>query len=275
MRTALLKTAGCVALAALASCKPGMESTRPAVPDTKETLFQRGHRLYLGRQLDSAASVLRDAYLMDSTYVDPVKDLAAIYYDLGMRGKDGPDTRGLLRTSRTYFARWESLGARESEVYERLCELSVSLGDDRAFVKYAARHAALYPYDRQYYNLGLAYFGVADYGNVIKTQKEAVAKFKDSPYVGGFYRQLGRAYMKIDRDQTAERTLVAGVQAVDARLEGLRSDRPDFKSAPEYSRLVDDKIGMLLLLKGLHQTYQQPDKLEQVERQLREAGYAK
>jgi len=38
---------------------------------------------------------------------------------------------------------------------------------------------------------------------------------------------------------------------------------------------MDDKIGMLLLLKRLHTTYKAAEKLEQVERQLTEAGYPK
>jgi hypothetical protein len=39
--------------------------------------------------------------------------------------------------------------------------------------------------------------------------------------------------------------------------------------------LQEDKIGMLLLLKHLHTTYKEAEKLAQVERQLKEAGYTK
>jgi hypothetical protein len=46
-------------------------------------------------------------------------------------------------------------------------------------------------------------------------------------------------------------------------------------ASAEYGRLQDDKIGMLLLLKRLHITYREAEKLAQVERQLREAGYSK
>jgi hypothetical protein len=43
----------------------------------------------------------------------------------------------------------------------------------------------------------------------------------------------------------------------------------------EQKRLQDDRIGMLLLLKRLHITYREAEKLAQVERQLKEAGYTK
>ena len=49
----------------------------------------------------------------------------------------------------------------------------------------------------------------------------------------------------------------------------------EYKSSEEYLRLMDDKIGMLLSLKRLHQTYGAADKLEHVEQQLKEAGYTK
>jgi len=79
--------------------------------------------------------------------------------------------------------------------------------------------------------------------------------------------------MKVNRDQTAERTFVSGVQAVDARLAELRQTGGEYKSSETYRRLVGDKIDMLLLLKKLHETYGAKEKLERVERQLKEAGY--
>ena len=143
---------------------------------------------------------------------------------------------------------------------------SLSLGDDKTFLTYARKSAERYPHDRQYHNLGLAYFNVGDYQSVIKTEKEAIQKFKTSSYAGSFYRQLGRAYMKIDRDQTAERTFEEGLKIIDQRLQDRRSEE-------ERRRMTDDRIAILLSLKRLHQTYHHDDKLKQVERQLIDAGY--
>jgi tetratricopeptide (TPR) repeat protein len=132
-----------------------------------------------------------------------------------------------------------------------------------------------YPFERQYYNVGLAYFAAGDYANVVKSQKEALEKFNNSSYVGGYYRQLGRAYQKLGRDQTAEKTFVTGVQAVDARLAELAKSGPVSTIEEEKKRLLDDKVGMLLALRKLHQTYKAQEKLKQVERQLKEAGYGR
>jgi hypothetical protein len=60
------------------------------------------------------------------------------------------------------------------------------------------------------------------------------------------------------------------VQAVDARLTALRAAAS--VPAEDVQRLRDDKVGMLLLLKQIHQLYKADAKLQQVERQLREAG---
>ena len=162
----------------------------------------------------------------------------------------------------------------ESTVYERLCELSVVLDDNRSFLKFAKKNAEKYPYDRQMYNLGIAYYETGDHASVIKTMKEAAQKFKISPYIGGFYRQLGLSYMKMDRDQTAVRTLETGVQIVDGRLADLRKSGAD-PSTSEERRLFEDRVGMLTSLRKLHQIYKERAKLEKVERLLREAGSLK
>lgn len=258
------------------SCGSGAESSRPAAGETKEALYQRGHTLYRTMDFPAAEENLRRAIAMDSAYVDALVDLASLTYDQGVReeGEANPRRLERFRASRALFARAEGLGYVDAAGYERLCELSVALGDERGFLKYARKSSERYPYDRQSYNLGLAYFGVGDWQGVVKSQKEASEKFKQSPYLGAFYRQLGRAYMKLDRDQTAERTFVAGVAAVDARLAALRT-RAVGGSPEDSRRLTDDKIGMLLLLKRLHTTYKAAEKLEQVERQLRDAGYTK
>ena len=262
----------------LASCGSSPEVVKPAaVPATKEALYEEGHQLYRRQQYDSAAVLLRRAVSMDSLFLPPVQDLASLYYDLGMRDPaDGsPGRLEKLHEAKRYFASLEARGNHDAEIYERLCEISVALEDDRSFLKYAKKNAEKYPFDRQYYNLGLASFGAGDYAGTVRTQKEAAEKFKQSPYVGGYYRQTGRAYMKMDRDQTAERTLTAGVQVVDARIAEMKKGGGDYKATDAYRRLADDKIGMLLLLKRLHQTYKAADKLEQVELQLKEAGYSK
>jgi tetratricopeptide (TPR) repeat protein len=171
--------------------------------------------------------------------------------------------------------RLEAHGSKDAEIYERLSELSNALNDDKALVKYAKKNADAFPYERQFFNLGFAYFQAGDYQNVIKTQKEAIEKFKGSTYIGSFYRQLGRAYMKVDRDQTAERTFDAGLKAADAVIAEQKSSNTGFKATEEYHRLVDDKIGMLISLKKLHQTYHAEEKLRKVEEQLQELEKAK
>ncbi len=262
----------------VAGCGPSAETVKPAeMPPTKEAIFRMGHQLYLEQQLDSAATVLKRSTEMDSSYLEPVKDLAQLYYDQGMRqgNEKGTAKNQALRQSRLYYSRLETFGMREADMYERLCELSSTLEDDRAFLKYAKKFAELYPYDRQMFNLGIAYYNTGEYQQVVKTQKEAREKFKDSPYTGGFYRSMGRAYRKLDRDQTAERTFMEGIRAVDAKLADLRKSNAGGKSAEESRRLIDDKVSMLRDLRRLHQIYKALDKLEQVERQLKEMGYDK
>jgi tetratricopeptide (TPR) repeat protein len=188
---------------------------------------------------------------------------------MAMRDKDekSPSRAEHLRASRQYFSNLEGLGEHDPELYDRLCELSLATGDNKSFLSYAKKSVDQYPFDRQYYNLGIGYFNVGDYANVIKVEKLAIEKFRTSPYMSSYYRQLGRAYMKMDRDQTAERTFDDGLRIVIERL-GARTSPDDFR------RLMDDKIAMLLSLKHLCQRYHKDDKLKQVEHQLQEAGYS-
>ena len=275
MRTCCLLSVAYLAFL-LGSCGPSPEVMKPgATSMSKEGLYEKGHLLYMQQQYDSATVLLKKAASMDSLFQPPIQDLAALHFDLGMRSPSdaSPARMEKLREAKRYYARLEALGNQDSEIYERLCEISVATEDDRSFLRYAKKNAEKYPFDRQYYNLGLATFGAGDYAGTVRTQKEAVEKFRQSPYLGGFYRQMGRAYMKMDRDQTAERTLTSGVQAVDVRVAELRRGGGEYKATDAYRRLTDDKIAMLLLLKRLHQTYKATDKLEQVERQLKEAGY--
>ena len=222
---------------------------------------------------EEAERELARAAAMDSTYRDPLVDLGSLWFELGMK-EEGTRRREDLRKARTFLEKAEGLGYRDAAAYERLCEICTETEDARGFLKYAKKNAEQYPYDRQYYNLGAAYFGMEDWGEVVKTGREASEKFKESQYIGAYFRQMGRAYLKMQRDQTAERTLTAGVQAVDARQARVKRSGGG-GATEEYRRLQDDKIGMLLLLRYLHTTYREAEKLAQVERQLKEAGYTK
>ena len=273
-----LLTTGCACTLALlcVSCGPSGGSGKNPPAESKEALFQRGHQLYLSGHMTEAEADLKAASAIDSTYVDPLTDLAQMAYEAGMReeGERNPRRLSDWRSARELYQRAEKLGYHDAAAYDRICEISLALEDDKAFLVYAKKNAERYPYDRQYYNLGVAYYAVEDWNNVVKSQREAAERFTQSPYLGAFYRQTGRAYMKLDRDQTAERTLASGVHAVDARLAALKKNGAS-SNANELRRLTDDKIAMLLLLKRLHTTYKETDKLEQVERQLKDAGYAK
>lgn len=272
MRRELVRAAVAGAALVLASCGPSRE-TGTYTAETKESVYLRGHQLYLTMHMEEARNELMRASAMDSTYRDPLVDLGSLCFDIGMK-EEGPRRRDNFRSAREFLARAENLGYREAAGYDRLCEICTELEDARGFLRYAKKNAELYPYDRQYYNLGVAYFGVEEWAGVVKSQREASEKFGESPYTGAYYRQMGRAYMKMDRDQTAERTFAAGVQAADAAMAGMKKSGRGAGSE-EQKRLQDDKIGMLLLLKRLHITYRESEKLAQVERQLREAGYTK
>jgi tetratricopeptide (TPR) repeat protein len=256
----------------LASCGPSRETGKNTA-ETKESIYMRGHQLYLTMRMEEAENELLRAAGMDSTYRDPLVDLGSLCFELGKK-EEGPRRMEELRKARGFLARAENLGYREPAAYDRLCEICTELEDPHGFLKYAKKNAEQYPHDRQYFNLGVAYFAVEDWAGVVKSQREASEKFRESQYTGAYHRQMGRAYMKMDRDQTAERTLAAGVQAVDAVMAGVKKAGGGAGSE-EQRRLQDDKIGMLLLLKRLHITYREAEKLAQVERQLREAGYTK
>jgi hypothetical protein len=270
MKRRLLKAVLASAMLWAASCGPSGDAVK-TTPETKETVYARGHQLYLTMHGEEAERELGRAAAMDSAYGDPLVDLGSLWYDRGMKN-EGERRSADLRKARAFLARAEELGCRDALVYDRLCETCTGIEDAGGFLKYSKKNAERYPFDRQNYNLCVAYFGVEDWAGVVKTGRAASEKFKDSQYIGAFYRQVGRAYMKMDRDQTAERTLEAGVQAVDARMGSLKKNAG---GQEELRRLQDDKIGMLLLLKRLYTTYREPEKLAAAERQLREAGYTK
>ncbi|MFN0158736.1 MAG: tetratricopeptide repeat protein [Bacteroidota bacterium] len=262
----------------VSSCVQTPETVKeqPAEAETKEILFKRGHRLYLAQQFDSALTMHAKAVALDSAYLDPWKDMAEIHYTLALMegGDKNPRKTQKSREARDCYMRAERLGFKNSDVYERICELSVLMEDDKTFLAYAKKNAEQYPYDRQYFNLGLAYFNAGEYQQVISSQKEAIQKFTSSSFIGSFHRQLGRAYENIDRDQTAEKTFAAGVKAVDDHMALMKKAGKTVASV-DAARLQDDKTAMLLALKRLHQRYKADDKLRDVERQLKAAGHGK
>ena len=255
----------------LQSCGPSAETGKPA--PTSAALYARGHEYYLGQNFDSAVALLQRVVAMDSTHVAALTDLGDAQYELAMRAKGMNDSDHLskAREARSTLIRLESLGNQESSVYDRICELSVSLEDSKAFLKYAKKNAEKYPYDRQTYNLGLAYYQSGDYASSVKVTKPALEKFRQSPYIGGFHRTLGLAYMKQDRDQSATKVLESGVEAADARLAALKKAGTEPGSADDR-RLTEDRVALLTMLRKLYTTYNEQQKLERVERLLREAG---
>ncbi len=255
-------------------CGPAPETARKETetPLTKEALFQAGHRLYLQQQYDSAQVLLTRVLTLDRTYAAAVADLASLNYELAMRADAGRRRNELLRASRAYYLRLDSLNSVDADAYERLCEIASALNDHRTFLTYAKKSAEAYPYDRQYYNLSVAYFNVNDFASVIKVCKEAIEKFPASPFIGTFYRQLGRGYMKVDRDQTAERTFYAGLGVIEKRMADARKSNADYVSSADYQRLKEDMKGILISLKNLHTTYKATEKLAEVEKKLKELG---
>ena len=247
------------------------ESATSTARTSRDLLYREGHQLYMTGNLDSARTVLREVLQLDSTHVEALTDLGMLHYDLALAQKPGESKAKILnlREARGYLARAERVGTPDDAVYERLCQISLALDDDRSFLTYARKSAERFPFERQYYNLGLAYFGVGDYQNVVKSQKEAIQKFPQSQYLGGYYRQLGRAYMKIDRDQTAQRNLETGLSAIDARFTAEVKEHGSTSDAAR--RLADDRRAILQLLRQLYQTYHFDDKLKNVDRLLNEA----
>jgi len=257
----------------LASCA-GPGGTATEAPLSAASAYARGHRLFAtGRPVEAEAD-LRRAAALDSTMADPLVDLGAIYRERGGGEKDAAKRADDFREARGFLARAEELGYADAEGYDRLCEICTELHDAHGFLKYAKKNAERYPYDRQYYNLGVAYGELEDWQAVVRSQRDAAEKFRQSPYTAAFYRQMGRAYMKMDRDQTAERTLEAGMQAADARIAAVRKVSSG-TAAEELRRLQEDRIGILMLLKRLYTVYRETDKLAQAERLLKDAGAPK
>ncbi|MGA9115694.1 MAG: hypothetical protein WB626_02855 [Bacteroidota bacterium] len=251
--------------------RPGaLPEAAPPVPP-REDHFRRGHAFFERRELDSAVHHLEAATELDSLYGEALRDLAEIHYLRTLQVPQGASADDARRAMR-YYGRLEKLGGDDAEVLERLCELSVMLKDDRSFLAFARRNAELSPDARRIHNLGVAYAGVGDHAGVIRTLKTAAARFPESPYVGGIFRLLGRAYQAADRDQTAERTYTSGLKAVDELKARWKREGSFSATSPEVRRLEEDAVGMLQSLRRIYRIYGEEEKLRSVERRLRDAG---
>ena len=103
----------------------------------------------------------------------------------------------------------------------------------------------------------------------MRTQKEAIERFPDSPYRSGFYRLLGQAYVRVDRYQTAQRVFATGVEEAEKAIAALTSSGTD---PATMSRIEQDRIAMLQSLRRLYTIYDEHEKLREVERRLEKAG---
>jgi tetratricopeptide (TPR) repeat protein len=265
-----LVAAGAVFL--IGGCSVPRETAVPPAPETSESLYQEGHRLYTLQNYDSAAVLFQRSLGEDSSYVPALSGLAMLYYDRGTQktGQSDSSQRTYLTKSFYYFAKSEALGSHEAGVYDRLCEIAVQLDDVGSFLRYAEKYAEAYPYDRQYYNLGLAYFDAGEYRKAIESQKEALQKFPESLYAGSFSRLLGQAYMKVDRYQTAQRVFASGVELIDKRLAQPGISVESRHASDEAARMKEDQVSMLRSLRYLYRIYKEEEKLRQVERRLKE-----
>ena len=121
MRTGILRTALAGGMLLLASCGPSRETGKNTA-ETKESLYTRGHQLYLTMQMEEAEHELLRAEGMDSTYRDPLVDLGSLFYDLGKK-EEAPRRQEDLRKARSFLARAELLGYRDPTAFDRLCEI--------------------------------------------------------------------------------------------------------------------------------------------------------
>jgi len=246
-------------------CGTATKTTTPdAAPETRESLYARGHAWYAEGRHDSATVYLERSRSVDPTYLPPLNDLAEIYYVAGAAGQES-ERRKNMRAALGCYAAIDSLGHADEATYDRLTELSHSLGDTDLFLFYSEKQVRHYPGDRQLYNLGLAYFGSGNSQKVIETQKGAIGKYPHSPYLAGFYRLLGDGYFNIDRQQTAERTYEEGLHAVDESVRRMKEANPGFTETAEYIQLAGNYRAMLASLKKIYRLHGKQDKLSELE----------
>ena len=278
MRMAWKSFGGLLITTLLCSCSSSVstnESVRPSTPTTvdRDSLFRKGRGFYVERNYDSAAVYYRKSFALDSTYQAPLSSLAQLHYERAMQIEDRSDparTREFENSLR-YSMALESRGHHDIDLYDRLTELTYELGKKDLFLSFVKKRMAESTDDRQYFNLGLAYGQVGDNTNVIKCQKEAIERYRFSPFIGGFYRQLGNAYMDVERQQSAERTFSSGVGVVNERLSEIAKNGAVVLQS-EVDRLKEDRLSMLRSLRKIYRIHGQTEKLRDVERQLEGQG---
>jgi tetratricopeptide (TPR) repeat protein len=145
-------------------------------------------------------------------------------------------------------------------------------GDGEAFLRYARAGARRYPSDRRAYNLALALTEASKYQEATDVLKAAIRAYPASGFQGGFHRVLGNAYLRMDRDQSAERTFTEGVKIVDRMLEAITRSDPAAIAGGDAARMREDRMSMLRSLKKLHLTYGRKKELAEVERRLAAEG---
>jgi tetratricopeptide (TPR) repeat protein len=263
--------------ALFASCANREEAVRsaaaPPAPPGREDVYREGHRLLQAGEFDSAAVVLEQARAMDSLYRPPLQDLALLKYDRALRSPEGSTARTTAaRSALAYYAALERLGQQDEETYERLTEMARLAGDGEAFLRYAQAGARRHPSDRRVYNLALALTEASKYKEATDVLNTGIRSYPVSGFQGGFHRLLGNAYLRMDRDQSAERTFTEGVKIVDRMLEEMERSDPEALAGGDGSRMREDRTSMLRSLKKLHQTYGRKKELGEVEQRLRAEG---
>jgi tetratricopeptide (TPR) repeat protein len=210
---------------------------------------------------------------MDSSYRPPLQDLALLKYDRALRAPEGSAARtSEARSALACYAALERLGQQDEDTYERLTEMARLAGDSEAFLRYARAGARSHPSDRRAYNLALALIEAAKYQEAVEVLKAAIRSYPASTFQGGLHRLLGNAYVRVDRDQSAERAFTEGVSVVDRLLGELERSNPEAAAGAEGTRMREDRTSMLRSLKKLHQTYGRKKEREQVEQRLRAEG---
>ena len=255
-------------LVGLAGCSGTRTTVEPTASSSALPPALEGKRLLAAGDVDSAVVVLTRALREDSTDNGIRGDLAFARYQRVLQS-DTADRRALVADAYDAYADLEARGNTEMLVYDRLCELAQSVGDTAGFLQASSRAVERYPYDRQFFNLGSAQLAAQRYREVIESQKEAIERFRDSPYLSGFYRLLGQAYIRVDRYQTAQKVLADGVHEADrthAAIEGSGGDMTVLQ------RIDLDRMAMLQSLERLYTIYDEQEKLKEVQDRLKRAG---
>lgn len=238
---------------------------------TKESLANEGRRLYREAAFDSARHFLEAALAIDSMYLPALRDLGQLSYRNGlMKQPESVGHEAEFRSALVCYRRLESAGYQDRELFDRLTEITHTLGERDLFLEYAEKQAEHFPGDRQQYNLGLAYSDHGRFQEVIASQKAAIPAYGHSPYIGGFYRLLGDAYAAVDRQQTAEKTYKEGVAAADERIEFFSTADPEFRSGSMYVLLSENRRSMLVSLRRIYRLHGKTRELEEVNKRLEE-----